>query len=51
MTKIPFEQKNTCRLIHKFTAKSLTPITTHRNKETEYEKFLHGILVNQQIII
>lgn len=51
MTKISSEQKNTCKLIHKFTAKSLTPITTTQHKETDYEKFLHGILVNQQIII
>ena len=47
MTKFSFEQKNTCKLIRKFTSKSLTPVNTKVSKETEYEKFLNGILANQ----
>ena len=51
MTKFSFEQKNTCKLIRKFTAKSLTPVNTKVSKETEYEKFLNGILANQNVVI
>lgn len=51
MTKFSFEQKNTCKLIRKFTSKSLTPVNTKVSKETEYEKFLNGILANQNVVI